>query len=94
MSLDRATGSGTPSSGSEFHLADPAGSFVSTIQRVLTIPASFFGTLQRLGDFVSPLAFAVICFVIGGVLTGIFGLLVNDRGVAGLSAVSYSPPSL
>ncbi len=83
MSINRATGS-SPSSGGEFNLADPVGSFVSTVQRVVTVPASFFSALQRRGDFVSPLAFAMICFVIGGVLTGIFGLLLRDRGVGGL----------
>ncbi len=92
MSLDRATGSSTPSSGSEFNLADPAGSFVSTLQRVVTVPASFFSALQRRGDFVSPLAFAVICFVIGGVLTGIFGLLLNRVGIGGLlSSIILTP---
>ncbi len=91
MSLDRATGSGTPSSGNEFNLADPAGSFVSTLQRVVTIPASFFGALQRRGDFVSPLAFAVICFVISGVLGGILGLAF-DRGIGGLlSSIVLTP---
>ncbi len=92
MSLDRATGSGTPSSGSEFNLADPAGSFVSTVQRVVTVPASFFGSLQRRGDFVSPLAFAVICFVIYGILRGIFGLLLNNLGIGGLlSSIILTP---
>jgi hypothetical protein len=72
--------------GGEFNLSDPVNSFVSTVRSVVTNPVGFFAGIRKLGDFVSPLVFALICFEISAILGGLIGVIVDvaaDRNVGG-----------
>lgn len=69
----RSVGSG----GGEFDLGDPVGSFVRTAREVVTNPVGFFRSIPREGSLVPPLAFALICAVIAGILSGVVGMLIT-----------------
>jgi len=60
---------------------------LSTAQSVAFRPVDFFRNLRRQGDFLNPLAFALICVLISSLLGGILGLILSvgftDQGVAG-----------
>jgi hypothetical protein len=77
------------SSGGEFNLQDPVGSFVRTVQGVLLSPVAFFRGIPKQGNFVSPLVFALICAVISGILGGIVNFLIGlafssgNQGITG-----------
>ena len=73
-------------SGGDFNLQDPVQSFISTARAVALDPANFFRGIRRRGDFINPLAFALICAVINGVLTGIIGFLIGLTGDGGAGA--------
>lgn len=90
MSMNTTTG-GTPARGGEFNLADPVGSFVSTVTGVVTAPAVFFGNIQKAGNFVSPLVFSLICYAIAGVLGGIFALIFGNGFGRALSTMILTP---
>jgi hypothetical protein len=62
--------------GGEFDYRDPIQSFIRTAIAVITQPVGFFRGIQRQGDFINPLIFAVICAVISGLLSGILGFLI------------------
>src|SRR5919112_495163 len=62
------------SSGGEFNLQDPVGSFIRTVQGVLLSPVAFFRGIARQGDFVNPAIYAVIIALITALLGGIIGL--------------------
>lgn len=66
--------------GTEFTLSDPVDSFVSAVRNVLLNPRNFFQGIDRQGNFVEPLVFALICSAIGGILSGIIGFLVTLVG--------------
>ncbi len=63
--------------GTEFTLSDPVDSFVTAARNVLLNPRSFFQGIERRGNFVAPLVFALICSAIGGILSGIIGFFVT-----------------
>ncbi len=65
------------STGGEFNLQDPVGSFVRTVQSVLLNPVGFFRGISRQGDFINPAIFALICALISAVLGGIIGLVLS-----------------
>ena len=77
------------SSGGEFNLQDPVGSFIRTVQNVVINPVGFFRGIPKQGNFVSPLVFALICAVISGILGGIINFLIGlafssgNQGVTG-----------
>ncbi len=81
------TGGGSPSepssppprtagaaTGGEFNYQDPVQSFISTVQRVVLDPVNFFRGIRRRGDFLNPLIFAVICYEVFTILSGILAL--------------------
>jgi len=53
--------------------------FVDTALQVALHPKEFFARLPRSGDFASPVLFAVICILIGTVLSGIVQLAGTPR---------------
>lgn len=69
-------GSGGPGR-EEFRLSDPVGSFAKAARGVLLNPVGFYRSMQKRGDFVGPLIFALLCAVIYGVLNGIVAFVVN-----------------
>lgn len=75
----------TGGTGGDFDYRDPVQSFIRTVTSVVTRPAAFFNGIQRRGDFINPLVFALICAVISAVLAGIvsffFALAGGDQGV-------------
>jgi len=77
------------SSGDEFNLQDPVGSFIRTAQNVVINPIGFFRGIPKQGNFVNPLVFALICAVISGILGGIVNFLIGlafssgNQGIAG-----------
>jgi hypothetical protein len=76
-------------SGDEFNLQDPVGSFVRTVQNVVLNPVGFFRGMPKQGSFVNPLVFALICALVSGILGGILNFLIGlafssgNQGVAG-----------
>lgn len=82
----RGAGVGPPgmsaSAGGDFDYRDPVQSFVRTVTAVLTQPALFFAGIRRRGDFVNPLVFAVICFLISALLGGIISIPLSLIGGA------------
>lgn len=58
----------------EFDYRDPVQSFVATVQRVVLQPVDFYRGLQRRGDFINPLIFAIICYEVFTILTGLLAL--------------------
>jgi hypothetical protein len=60
--------------GGEFNYTDPVQSFISTVQRVVLQPVDFFRGIKRQGDFINPLIFAIICYVVFTILSGLFAL--------------------
>jgi len=60
--------------GGEFNYQDPVQSFITTVQRVVLQPVEFFRGIQRRGDFINPLVFAIICYEVFTILTGLLAL--------------------
>jgi hypothetical protein len=62
-------------------------SFISTARGVALDPANFFRGIQRQGDFISPLVFALICAAVAAVLGAIIGflftLVAGNQGIGG-----------
>jgi hypothetical protein len=61
--------------GGEFNYQDPVQSFITAVQRVVLQPVEFFRGIQRRGDFVNPLIFAIICYEVYVILGGLFRLV-------------------
>jgi hypothetical protein len=82
MEFNTGSGSGGPSQrpsgearrspGREFDLSDPVRSFVDTVRRVLFSPRDFFRGMPRSGRFLNPFIFAVVCILMGALMTGVF----------------------
>jgi hypothetical protein len=60
--------------GGEFNYTDPVQSFISTVQRVVLQPVDFYRGILRRGDFINPLIFAIICYEVFTILSGILAL--------------------
>ncbi|CAN5740783.1 YIP1 family protein [soil metagenome] len=76
------------SSTTEFTYTDPVQSYIETVRNLVTQPASFFSGIQRRGDFINPLIFALVGVLITAVITGFLGILgaivgLGNRGVGG-----------
>jgi hypothetical protein len=69
--------------GAEFNYQDPVQSFISTVQRVVLQPADFYRGILRRGDFLNPLIFAIICYVVSAILGGLIALAFGNRGFGG-----------
>jgi hypothetical protein len=81
------------SAGGEFDYRDPVQSFVVTVRRLVLEPVAFFRGMNRQGDFVNPLVFAIICWEISAIIGGFLGVLgslvgLGARGV-GEAIVSF-----
>lgn len=59
----------------EFDLSDPANSFLAVAQAIVRTPVAFFGGMARRGDYLSPLAFSLICFEIFALAGGVVGFV-------------------
>jgi hypothetical protein len=82
------------SSGGEFNLQDPVGSFLSTVRNVVLNPVGFFQGIPRQGNFVNPLVFALICAVVSGILGGIVNFLIGLAFSSGNQGVTSAFLSL
>ena len=71
-------------SGGDYDLSNPVGSFVDTVRRVVLQPVGFFAGLPRGGSLLNPLIFALICTEVSVILGGILRLAgVREGFVAG-----------
>lgn len=87
--------SGRSGGGSGFDLSDPVGSFLEAVRGVVLQPSSFFSALPRGGDFLSPLLFAVICYEVMVILSGLIGLASGTQGFgAFLGTVILAPVAI
>jgi len=57
--------------GGDYDLSDPVGSFVDVVRRLVLQPAAFFAGLPRQGSLLNPLVFALICTEISVILVGL-----------------------
>ncbi len=75
--------------GGEFNYQDPVQSFISTVQRVALQPVDFYRGILRRGDFINPLIFAIICYEVFTILSGILafaGIGQAQQGFGGFIA--------
>lgn len=76
------TGSG--SSGGDYNLSNPIGSFTDVVRRVVTRPAEFFSGIPRRGNYLAPLVFALICIEISTILGGLLRLAWQTETMGGV----------
>ncbi len=67
-------GRSSVAAGGEFNYQDPVQSFITTVQRVVLQPVDFYRGIQRRGDFINPLIFAIICYEVFTILSGLLAL--------------------
>jgi hypothetical protein len=75
--------------GGEFNYQDPVQSFIGTVQRVVLQPVDFYRGILRQGDFINPLIFAIICYEVFTILSGILafaGIGQAQQGFGGFIA--------
>ncbi|HET7270589.1 MAG TPA: YIP1 family protein [Rubrobacter sp.] len=72
------------SSGGDYDLSNPGGSFVDVVRRVVARPAAFFAGIPRRGNYLAPLAFALICIEISTILGGLLRLAWRTEAVGGI----------
>lgn len=78
--------------GGGFRMDDPVGSFVETVRGVVLAPVGFFSGLQRQGDYLSPLIFALIVWEISALLTSVISVVTGNMGLGGfISALIFAP---
>jgi hypothetical protein len=72
--------------GDEFRYTDPVQTFISTVQRVVLQPVDFYRGILRQGDFINPLIFAIICYEVFTILSGLLALvgIGQQQGFGGL----------
>src|SRR5215210_9306436 len=82
--------------GGEFNYQDPVQSFISTVQRVVMQPVDFYRGILRRGDFINPLIFAIICYEVFTILSGILSLagIGGQQGFGGFIASLVLAPIL
>lgn len=68
--------------GRDFDMYRPVETFVPVGRAVALQPLAFFGAMPRLGGYQNPLAFALICAGISGIITGLFR--IGGAGILGL----------
>ncbi len=64
----------------EFDYRDPVQSFINVVRNVVTDPVGFFLGIRPRGDFVNPLIFAVICYEVYAILSGIIAVASGAQG--------------
>jgi hypothetical protein len=74
----------TTTSGGDYDLSDPVGSFVDVVRRVVLQPSAFFARLPRQGSLLSPLVFALVCTEISVLLVGLLTFLDVPGGITWL----------
>lgn len=79
-------GAGGAPTGKEFEPSVPFSSFVETAREVLLRPVGFFRGIAREGDYLSPLLFALICYVTSAFLGGVIGMISGSEGIGGFIA--------
>ena len=62
-------------SSTEFNLSEPINSFVATVRAIALVPVAFYSGMSRRGDYLSPLAFSLICFEILALAGGVVGFI-------------------
>ena len=78
--------------GGEFNYTDPVQSFISTVRRVVLQPVDFYRSILRRGDFLNPLIFAIICYVVSAILGGLIALAFGNRGFGGfIGNIVFAP---
>jgi hypothetical protein len=58
----------------EFRYTDPVQTFVATVQAIVLRPVDFFRGILKQGDFINPLIFAIICYEVFTILSGLLSL--------------------
>ena len=76
------------SSGGDYDLSDPLGSFADVVRRVVLQPQGFFAGLPRQGGLLGPLVFALVCTEISVLLVGLLTFLGVPGGVTSLFGAS------
>jgi hypothetical protein len=77
----------TTTSGGDYDLSDPVGSFVDVVRRLVLQPTAFFANLPRQGSLLGPLVFALVCIEVAVVLVGLLTFLGIPGGVTWLFGV-------
>jgi hypothetical protein len=72
------------SSGGDYDLSNPVGSFADVVRRVVLQPRDFFTGLPRQGSLVGPLVFALVCIEISVLLVGLLTFLDVPGGATSL----------
>src|SRR5215207_6843217 len=72
------------SSGGDYDLSNPVGSFVDVVRRAVTRPAEFFSGIPRRGNYLAPLVFALICIEISTILGGLLRLAAGTEAAGGV----------
>jgi hypothetical protein len=67
--------------GRDFDMSRPVETFVPIGRAIVLQPVAFFTSMPRVGGYPNPLAFALICAGISGILTGLFRL--GGAGISG-----------
>jgi hypothetical protein len=77
----------TTTSGGDYDLSDPVGSYVDDVRRQVLQPTAFFANLPRQGSLLGPLVFALICIEVSVILVGLLTFLGLPGGVTWLFGV-------
>ena len=72
------------SSGGDYDLSDPVGSFADVVRRVVLQPSAFFTGLPRQGSLLGPLVFALVCVEVSVLLVGLLTFLGVPGGATTL----------
>ncbi|MBA3610749.1 MAG: YIP1 family protein [Rubrobacter sp.] len=65
-------------SGGEFNYRNPVQSFIAATRRVLLQPSNFFQGMNRRGDWINPIVFALVWYMIAAVIGGLIGLIFGS----------------
>ena len=73
-----------PTSGGDYDLQNPVGSFTDVVRRVVTQPADFFSDIPRQGNYLRPLVFGLVCVTISTILGGLLRLAWGTQTAGGV----------
>ena len=85
-------GTTSGSTGGDYDLSNPVGSFIDVVRRVVTRPAEFFSSIPRRGNYLAPLVFALICIEVSTILGGLLRLAWRPETMGGVrfQGIGYS----